>query len=602
MTGDAKTDDLPSDDKDYLMEFLRVSGREDRALRGQLPLPNQDLGFRRILGYLKSSKERNETEYARYDLFNQILLILGIKPVEYDFFNDLFGDIDFSNLDDIKSCVRKFRTVAMLVYGNLRFSYKVLKFGRDEETKKSLADLFAEYYPTEETIKDRIRKYNEKSKLVGIEKISENQLFALGYLSTEQSKSVNDARVVLREILKEFNEEIGSSDYGELEKFGNKFLGKNGHLSRFQNFSSLVGKAGIPRADGLLGPLYNVPGKSLNELIVELIGECKVVDEEVVKETQKSGEINTAIYLGLHDLDVYNATSMRSPLHFTTNRTFTQSLFTDDTFDKWNIHYFDPTQSYLKDRIQKGLLESLMIKRAKVTIYNAQEEDTFGKDSEAAVALAQGKDVIVYVARLFFDETSLTDMYRLLDSAPRLEYDQLLEGIRERKLLQEDEIAELASPGMTKLDCVKRVTRERAKTFLEDIETNSIKAELMHHGYEVSKDGEELVNLVADKMSDLEKRALMFKDIHPLSFQISVRDGVARGLIVARSIKQTAKVLQGLLLGNLEYEIVEQTNNILLLEKITESPVRVVTNNQELTTAFWSEFSRERSRFQKNKR
>jgi hypothetical protein len=41
-----------------------------------------------------------------------------------------------------------------------------------------------------------------------------------------------------------------------------------------------------------------------------------------------------------------------------------------------------------------------MLRRAAVTIYMAQKIDTFGKDSEASVALGQGKPVIVYAPKL----------------------------------------------------------------------------------------------------------------------------------------------------------------------------------------------------------
>jgi hypothetical protein len=62
-----------------------------------------------------------------------------------------------------------------------------------------------------------------------------------------------------------------------------------------------------------------------------------------------------------------------------------------------NIRYFDPTQSYTGSRIDKGLVESLMLKRAKCTVYSVQDTDTLGKDSELAATLAQGKPVIAYV-------------------------------------------------------------------------------------------------------------------------------------------------------------------------------------------------------------
>ena len=64
---------------------------------------------------------------------------------------------------------------------------------------------------------------------------------------------------------------------------------------------------------------------------------------------------------------------------------------------KLKLRYFDPTQSLCENRIDKGLVEGLMLKRASCTIYMAQEIDTMGKDSELAATLAQRKPVIAYV-------------------------------------------------------------------------------------------------------------------------------------------------------------------------------------------------------------
>ena len=78
-------------------------------------------------------------------------------------------------------------------------------------------------------------------------------------------------------------------------------------------------------------------------------------------------------------------------------------------------------------------------------------------------------------------------------------------------------------------------------------------------------------------------------------------DGVARGVIVTRSVRTTARVLRGLLVGTLDYEIVDQDPNWVLVDKFTRSPVRVVAKNPILTTAYWSEFSREREIVRKAK-
>ena len=69
-----------------------------------------------------------------------------------------------------------------------------------------------------------------------------------------------------------------------------------------------------------------------------------------------------------------------------------------------NLRFFDPTQSYMSNRVNKGLVESLMLKRAKCTVYSVQDTDTLGKDSELAATLAQGKPVIAYVPEKTLEE------------------------------------------------------------------------------------------------------------------------------------------------------------------------------------------------------
>ena len=61
-----------------------------------------------------------------------------------------------------------------------------------------------------------------------------------------------------------------------------------------------------------------------------------------------------------------------------------------------------------------------MLRRADFAIYMAQKSDTFGKDSEASVALGQGKPVIVYVPRLSVPEVGLDSALLSLKSKKEL--------------------------------------------------------------------------------------------------------------------------------------------------------------------------------------
>jgi len=116
--------------------------------------------------------------------------------------------------------------------------------------------------------------------------------------------------------------------------------------------------------------------------------------QEAAKEI---GRRNTSRYLTLPYMDVYVATSMRSDEDFIQQRQFIREVFAHKDVAPLRLRYFDPTLSYVDDRITKGLIESLMLQRATLTIYNAGSQDTMGKDSELAATLAQGKPVIVFV-------------------------------------------------------------------------------------------------------------------------------------------------------------------------------------------------------------
>lgn len=87
---------------------------------------------------------------------------------------------------------------------------------------------------------------------------------------------------------------------------------------------------------------------------------------------------------------------MRSDTDFVEQHSFVKRVFSDSEVASLHLRYFDPTLSWVSSRITKGLVESLMLRRARGTIYTAGDRETLGKDSELAATLAQGKAVIVY--------------------------------------------------------------------------------------------------------------------------------------------------------------------------------------------------------------
>jgi len=125
----------------------------------------------------------------------------------------------------------------------------------------------------------------------------------------------------------------------------------------------------------------------------------KRFSDDLVARTKDIGKRNAREYITIDVLDVYVATSMagKEPEDYASFKKLLEEIFKHPELAKLNLRYFDPTVAYCEERVIKSLLEALMLKRAKLTVYVAGEEDSFGKDSECAATLVQGNPVVVYV-------------------------------------------------------------------------------------------------------------------------------------------------------------------------------------------------------------
>jgi hypothetical protein len=582
VSGAESPGELASDEEFFLGEMLRLTGREDRLQRAPVLTEDQRTAFRAILPAVRESTKRGLDPEAKCDLLNRLLLGLGIKPFGYDLFKVVFENVDMDVEIEVHRNVERFRTIAMLEFGSFRYGYKVLRGGKGRHGE-SLSELWSRYFPEPKELTERANLYKRKPGPIGLIEIPPTQLSALGYLSDESTQRVNDARSKLQAVLIEAIAK-GIKDVKELANMARD--------KDIVDLANLVAAAGLPDGERLLFPGFWAPGVPYRKIMDDAKESCGLMDQQAIKRAKRDGAQNTMTYMAMHDVDVYVATSMRDPLHFTNNHSFVNRLFKEGELSDWNLRYFDPTQSYVPDRILKGLTECLMIKRAAVTVYNAQEADTFGKDAEAAVALAQGKPVVVYVARLFPNQGRLAELYLIVDSAARTEKPQLIKALRARGFLSEAEETTLLAPGKSTMDCVEHVLNRAGRSTLSVLERVEIEAELIGYGYEPprAKSLDEILDFACTRIVRLERRALTFREIHPLSLQASPIDGVARGVVVTRSVEQTARILRGLLVGGLEYDIVDGDQCWSLVERSTRSPVRVVTKDLVLTTAFWNEW------------
>ena len=107
--------------------------------------------------------------------------------------------------------------------------------------------------------------------------------------------------------------------------------------------------------------------------------------------------MNTRLYLSMIDeLDVYVATSMRTRQDFRDMGDLCDLIVSTPQLQDLHLRYFDPTLSAAEGHEDKGLIECLMVKSAKVLVYAAGAKESWGKDAEAAMALSLGKPVICY--------------------------------------------------------------------------------------------------------------------------------------------------------------------------------------------------------------
>ncbi|PKP47457.1 MAG: hypothetical protein CVT94_11340 [Bacteroidetes bacterium HGW-Bacteroidetes-11] len=275
----------------------------------------------------------------------------------------------------------------------------------------------------------------------------------------------------------------------------------------------------------------------------------------------EQGKNNQLTYLTSDHLDVYVATSMRLEHEYLLISNLVTHIFHSEILKPLKIRWFDPTQAYCESRIDKGLSEALMLKRAKLTLYLVQESDTFGKDSELASTLAQGKPVIAFVPE-----------------GDKEYVDSLLEELR--RLNPSDSEQEIILKQLKIFN--PNLAWETENQKLRDWIKNSEMAEV-----------EELKSLLYIAVEETyTKRAKTLKETHPLGIQVCLNTGVANGVLVVRSIKDCTRLIEAIILNKMSFTIgkVSEPNEeyFTLVEEISQSIFRVKTGDEILTNSFWN--------------
>ena len=221
------------------------------------------------------------------------------------------------------------------------------------------------------------------------------------------SSIAKDNRYLISEMAcKSFDVDEGTGDANELEKVMTDLLDKHradggGSVTAGQLLTGDYAKGQYAH----LEPQLQLSADDFMEEVLEdedsLLEKISRVARDFIR-ARNAALSNTDMYLSMvGDLDVYIATSMRTRTDFREMADFCETVFTGGQLQTLNLRYFDPTLSAAKHHEDKGIVECLMVKCAKVLILNAGTRDSYGKDAEAAMALSLGKPVIIFASEEF---------------------------------------------------------------------------------------------------------------------------------------------------------------------------------------------------------
>lgn len=520
--------------------------------------------------------------------FNALLTFYGERGVTQAFYRRFLGQTSFSSVEQFERQVREFQKTAIRIYGSFRKAYKTLSVCEEEELARCLEPL----QPISRSY------YTQRRPFTAIKPIDRERLDDLGYISAERVRRENRERHELHHKLLELAQWLENDPAGSILRFPTKKLHRIQTLLR--KFESDL---------EIEETLFNrVNPEELRREAARMAPE----DEDLarIEETQEIGQQNLCAYLTEPYMDVYIATSMRERADFISVNTFIERIFSDPRIAPLHLRYFNPTLSWIADRVAKGLVEALMLKRASLTIYMAQKSDTFGKDSEASVALGQGKPVIVYVPRLYSAKDGI-DSETLMKT-----HESKLCQLMEKLGLELDE--ELDKQGMVAKVLSAQLHQLHPTALAELIATHWADFDLYGEIRDLAPELRTQIGAWLDQLTlhsrpgswpepppscrgilieklvhcalFFERRAHTFKEVHPLALQVILSSGVLNGIIVVRSAEECTRILEQILTNTLETELLIEPENYRLIEKHTGSTLRVISKHRLLTNAFWTQY------------
>jgi len=490
--------------------------------------------------------------------FNELLLLANKDRVQSPFFSFFFGPK--CTVGTIRRGVKQFQKSAMLLFGNFIFAYRRLS------RIKQQAAFMLELKEVGAVQRDSVSQYTERArKLVEARHIGRGDTPLVGYLLAP--RIVADA-----ERCRLFHGAFEGLPDGSNWKYLADRLRALARPSEHSPLMAIIDGFRRQKPRASLGDFRDFVAESLPQIERR---------EKRLAEVQRAATRNQDIYLTWNHMDVYFATSMRSVWEFQDLYDFIDRLMGQQELKNLKLRYFDPTQSYTSNPINKGLVESLMLKRAKCTVYSVQDVDTLGKDSELAATLAQGKPVIAYAPHV--------DVRRRAAELVCQDAEAVLERVELVRYADETARGEI------------KVEKGGPADFLSTCEKaclwRSLPSEklLGHLCPSCLKQLRDLCAAIARAEKRIyDKRADTLRRRHPLAVQVNLSNGVATGVLVVRGVKECAKLLRSVLTNDMQLDVEEDDDMWYLREKISVCVYRVVTKNPRITNCFWNFYLQQR--------
>ncbi len=262
------------------------------------------------------------------------------------------------SLDHLEWGLRRFYTDALLCFGNVRAAYRRLRDLDDAQ--------LSEFFRCQRVDTAALQQRGPALPLANIAKDDRYLISEMACKSFDDSGGASDLRQALMEAYQDHVRRGGGRISPRQLLDGSYVKGNFGDRQQQLLF------AADEMLDEEIAEIQELEGR-LHDLASKF---------EAAREAALS---NTHLYLSMvEELDAYVATSMRNRDDFRDMANFCEQVFGDPRLADLKIRYFDPTTSAASGHEDKGLIECLMVKCAKMLIYFAGGRDSYGKDAEAA--------------------------------------------------------------------------------------------------------------------------------------------------------------------------------------------------------------------------